>query len=70
MPLQPIHHIDNSFVWGSWFITEAIEELYQNALLSPEETAFWHTIQHPTPQRCFLASRLLIKTLVGHWGLT
>lgn len=70
MPLQPLHHLDDSFVWGSWYITETLEALQQYTALSPDETTYWHTIQHPTPQRCFLASRVLIKALSSQWGLT
>ncbi|MFT4030971.1 MAG: 4'-phosphopantetheinyl transferase superfamily protein [Siphonobacter sp.] len=68
MSLVWVQSIDSVAKLALWEITEEIEELRNQFRGSDEDLAEFTQITHPQKQREFLASRLLIQTLLEQTG--
>ncbi|SDM56986.1 4'-phosphopantetheinyl transferase family protein [Siphonobacter aquaeclarae] len=70
MPLVWVRPFDGRGYLGIWEITEELEELRRSFRGSDEDIAEFEQIHHPQKQREFLASRILVRTLVETAGET
>ncbi|PKK37603.1 hypothetical protein BWI96_03775 [Siphonobacter sp. SORGH_AS_0500] len=70
MPLVWMRPFDGQGQVALWEITEELEELQHLFRGSPADIATFQEINHPQKQREFLASRILIQTLVESVGET
>ncbi|GJM27865.1 MAG: hypothetical protein DHS20C17_05000 [Cyclobacteriaceae bacterium] len=63
MPLQRLHSVDNQSFWALWKIEESQDELWQ-LLNGASEPLELKQIHHPQKKLEWLASRLVIQSLV------
>ncbi len=70
MPLVWMRPFDGRGQVALWKITEDLEDLQRAFRGSPADLAAYQEIHHPQKQREFLASRILIQTLVESVGET
>ncbi len=70
MPLVWMRPFDGRGQVALWEITEDLEDLQRAFRGSPADLAAYQEIHHPQKQREFLASRILIQTLVESVGET
>lgn len=66
MPLTKLHRINDQSIFGIWKINESLEEL--SAYLTSSELEKIDSF-HPSKQKEFIASRLLVKELSKEFGL-
>ena len=69
MPLFQLNGGDNDFNWAIWRIEESEEELWRRLLPKSESQHEFLSIHHPQKRLEWLASRLVIQSLVNNLGL-
>lgn len=69
MPVIKIEHISEDSVWGLWKIEEDQETLLRNAVLSGEEVSEMDRIANPRRKTEWLASRVMLKTIMDSLGI-
>lgn len=64
MPLQKITHYPG-YTIGLWQLNEAVDDLFEQVVLTPADRELYQTLAHDRRKREFLATRKLLSALAG-----